>query len=667
MKPLCLLFSGLLVAFAQGPPDSLMPLPASISVSDGRLAIDGTFSVSIAGHDEPRLRAAALRLIERLSRRTGIPLRPEISASAKAALVLRCEGPSQPVQAVGENESHVLEVSSTGALLRAPTPLGLLRGMETFLQLVRLDAQGFAVPAVTIRDAPRFPWRGLLIDIARHFMPMPVLKRNIDAMAAVKLNVLHLHITDDQGFRIESKVFPRLHQLGSDGEFYTQDQMREIIAYARGRGIRVVPEFEMPGHASSWFPGYPELASAPGPHKIERTWGVHYGLIDPTREEVYQFLDRLIGEMAGLFPDSYFHIGGDEVRPRPWDESAAIQAFMKKNGIRDAAALQAYFNRRLLAILTKHGKRMIGWDEILHPDLPKDIVVHSWRGPKSLAAAARQGYQGILSNGYYLDLMRPAASHYAIDPLSGDAATLTAEETKRILGGEACIWSEYVSPEILDARIWPRMAAIAERFWSPAAAASDVESMYRRMEAVSPHLELAGSTHRAIYRTMLERLADGSDTGALETLAEVVEPLKEYARAEARSYYSDTPLNRLVDTVPAESLAARAFNRRVERMEAADIPGIRDALVRWRDNHVRLLPLIRRSALLAEVEPVSESLAKMAALGLEALDYRQQGKRPPAEWVKSNLALLDTLTLRPAAELLIQIKPGIQTLVRAIE
>ncbi|MBI4874032.1 MAG: family 20 glycosylhydrolase [Acidobacteria bacterium] len=688
-----LLFAGVL-AFAQAPQHDLMPAPASLTFGEGRLAIDGGFRVAVTGYDEPRLRSAAARLVERLQRRTGIPMRP----GSAATLTLECQRASLPVQAVGEDESYTLEVTSAGARLRAPLPLGLLRGLETFLQLVRLDAQGFAVPAVSIRDQPRFAWRGLLIDAGRHFMPLAVLKRNIDGMAAVKLNLLHLHLSDDQGFRIESKAFPKLHQFGSNGQFYTQEQMREIVAYARERGIRVIPEFDMPGHTSSWFLGHPELASAPGPYRVERTWGVHYGLIDPTREEVYQFLDRFIGDMAQLFPDAYFHIGGDEVLPRQWNENAAIQAFLQKNGIRDAHALQACFNRRLLAIVTRHGKRMMGWDEILHPDLPKDIVIHSWRGAKSLAAAARQGYQGILSWGYYLDLMRPASAHYAVDPMSGEAAALSPEEAKRILGGEACLWSEYVSPEILDGRIWPRMAAIAERFWSPAAT-TDADSMYRRLEAASRHLELSGLTHRSNYRPILERIAGPGNLAALETLAQVVEPLKEYARSTARPYYSDTPLNHLVDAVPPESSTARLFNRRVERLNPAGIPGVRSTLARWRDNHARLLPTLERSALAAELAPVSEGLSKMAALGLEALDYREQGKRPPADWVKNSLALLDTLSLRPlppesqpfcmeiltrhnrgeqqarktcaaprpAAELLIQIKPGIQTLLRALE
>ncbi len=697
MKPLYLALALCAFAFAQQPQPDLMPYPTSISLAAGRLAIGGGFRVGVTGYDEPRIRAAAGRLVARLARKTGIPLRAEI-AGGDATLVVECERASLPVQEVGEDESYSLEVTSSGARLRAPLPLGLLRGMETFLQLVRLDAQGFGVSAVSIKDQPRFAWRGLSMDIARHFMPLPVLKRNIDGMAAVKLNVLHLHLSDDQGFRIESKVYPRLHQMGSDGDFLTQDQVRELIAYARDRGIRVYPEFDMPGHTSSWFLGHPELASAPGPYRIERTWGVHFGVMDPTREEVYQLLDRFIGEMAELFPDAYFHIGGDEVVPRQWNESAAIQAYMKKNGIKDAHDLQAAFNRRLLAIVTRHGKKMMGWDEIFHPSLPKDIVIHSWRGQKSLAAAARQGFQGILSFGYYLDLFRPAESHYAIDPMTGDAASLTPEESRRILGGEACLWSEYVSSEILDGRVWPRLAAVAERLWSPAGT-KDIESMYRRLDSASRHLELSGLTHRSIERLMLERMAGGSDIAALETLAEVVEPVKDYARSRGRPYYQSTPLNHLVDAIPSESMVAREFNRRAERLTPADIPAVRRDLIRWRDNHARLLPVLKRSALAAELEPVSEGLQKIAAAGLQALDYRQKGAKPPAGWVASSLSLLDTATLRPlapasrdfcvailtrhntaeekakkncaapypAGELLIAIKPGVQKLLRAIE
>ena len=201
------------------------------------------------------------------------------------------------------------------------------------LQLLDSGREGYYLPAVSIEDRPRFPWRGLMIDIGRRWQPMEVIKRNLDGMAAIKLNVLHLHITEDQGFRVECKKFPELHRMGSDGNFYTQDQMREIIEYARMRGIRVVPEFDMPGHTTSWFVSHPELASKPGPYQIERKWGIFEPVLDPTNERVYELLDGFLGEMAALFPDEFLHIGGDEVEAHHWKESAKIQAFMKEKEI----------------------------------------------------------------------------------------------------------------------------------------------------------------------------------------------------------------------------------------------------------------------------------------------------------------------------------------------
>jgi N-acetyl-beta-hexosaminidase len=287
-----------------------------------------------------------------------------------------------------EDESYQLQVSDQKVQLTAPTVVGALRGVETLLQLLSVDRSGSYFPAVKVQDQPRFHWRGLLIDVGRHYQPPEVLKRNLDAMAAVKLNVFHWHLTEDQGFRVESKKFPRLHQLGSDGLYYTQDQIREIIDYARERGIRVVPEFDIPGHSTSWLVGHPELGSAPGPYTIERGAGIFEPALDPTREEVYKFLDIFLGEMASLFPDAYMHIGGDENEGKQWDRNPKIQAFMKEKGIKDNHALQAYFNTRVLKILEKHKKKMIGWDEILQPELPKNAVIHSWRGPAALADAA---------------------------------------------------------------------------------------------------------------------------------------------------------------------------------------------------------------------------------------------------------------------------------------
>ena len=275
------------VALAEAQPQpllNLMPWPAKLQIGSGQLAVDPSFSVAFIGHKDARLQRATDRFLNDLRLQTGMgPLNMKVSGGPAAKLVIHADHAAKPVQELGEDESYTLEVTSSGATLKRATTLGILRGMETFLQLIDLDATGFGVPAVTIEDHPRFPWRGLMMDVARHCIPLEVVKRTLDGMAAVKLNVFHWHLSENQGFRIESKRFPKLQEMGSDGEYYTQDQVREVIAYARDRGIRVIPEFDMPGHATAWFVGYPELASGSGPYQIERQWGIFDPAMDPTQ------------------------------------------------------------------------------------------------------------------------------------------------------------------------------------------------------------------------------------------------------------------------------------------------------------------------------------------------------------------------------------------------
>jgi hexosaminidase len=641
----------------------LMPQPAEIRPGSGRLVIDGSFRVALEGYREPRLEAAAARLIRRLSLQTGFAFHDALeNDAAKATLALHCDHAGEAVQSVREDEYYQLEVTPQQARLTAPTPVGVLRGIETFLQLVEPGAQGYSAPAVRIADRPRFPWRGLMIDVSRHWMPIEVLKRNMDGMAAVKLNVLHLHLTDDQGFRIESKEYPRLQELGSDGNYYTESQMTELIAYARDRGIRVVPEIEMPGHSTSWYVGYPELASGPGPFQIERKWGIFDPTLDPTREETYTFLDGLIGEMASLFPDEYLHVGGDEVNGKQWNSNPRIVAFKQAHGMKDNADLQLYFNRRLLPIVRKYGKKMIGWDEIFHPDLPMDIVVHSWRGPESLAQTARLGYMSILSHGYYLDFELAPADYYRVDPLAGAAASLSPEQALRILGGEACMWSELVTPENIDSRIWPSAAAIAERLWSRQDV-KDVDSMYLRLAIVSRNLQGLGLTHYSNYRLMLGRLAGKQSSGALETLADVLEPVKRDQRQNPGDFTSLTPLNRLVDAVRPESEKARIFSSMVDHL-AANKDAVRKQLLTWRDSHEELLPIMQQSPLLEEDIPLAEDLSAVAGAGLEALDYLGSGQPAPQPWVREQTVLLD-LAAKPHADLILMIVEPVRKLVEA--
>jgi hexosaminidase len=665
-----LLTSCLLATFASAqsnPPElNIMPLPAAHQRGEGQLAIDQTFTIGLTGYREPRLTRAVQRFLRTLSRQTGIAF-PQTCLKACVGLGVYTSRASKPVQELGEDESYSLEITPTGAKLNAPTPLGALHGLQTFLHLVQATPTGYAVPAVSIQDKPRFPWRGLMVDVSRHFMPLESLRHTLDGMEAVQLNVFHWHLSDNQGFRVESRKFPKLQSQGSDGHFYTQSEIREFLAYARDRGIRVIPEFDVPGHCTAIFAAYPELASGPGPYQIERQWGVMDPAMNITQERTYTFLDGLFGEMAVLFPDQYFHIGGDEVNGKQWDANPAIQKFKHSHQIKDNAGLQAYFNQRLLKIVTAHGKTMMGWDEILAPELPKSIAIQSWRGQQSLADAARQGYRGLLSNGYYIDLMQPASQHYAADPLSGPAATLSAEEQKRVLGGEATMWTEYVSPENLDSRVWPRTAAIAERLWSPQEV-TDVNSMYRRLKVTSAQMDVLGLTHNSHYIHELERLSGRTNIEALKVLADVVEPVKEYTRGQTAPYpaTSLTPLNRLVDAVPPESDTARTFNAQVNSLLSSPMPAtiadLRATLTAWRDNDAKLQPLLQGSFLLKEDAALSTTLARLGTTGLEALDYLEHNQPAPADWKQSQLAMLEDAK-KPKSQLLLMVAPAVQHLV----
>jgi hexosaminidase len=659
------------------PPLNLMPLPSRVQAGSGSLHIDASFSVALTGHNEPRLDHAVARFLRQLSRATGIPAFGKPPASGKSsALTIHTDHGSKDVQELGEDESYTLEITADSAKLTAPNPLGVLHGLQTVLQMVAPGPDGFAVPAATIEDQPRFPWRGLMIDVSRHFVPLDVLKRNIDGMEAVKMNVFHWHLSENQGFRVESKKFPKLHELGSDSMFYTQEEARDLIAYARERGIRVVPEFDMPGHSTAWFVGYPELASGPGPYEIERKWGIFDPAMDPTNEKTYKFLDELIAEMAKLFPDHFFHIGGDEVNGKQWDANPKIQAFMKSHDLKNNEALQAYFSGRVQKLVTKHGKSVVGWDEVFIPGVPKDIVIQSWRGQASLAQAAAQGYHGILSNGYYLDLGWSTARHYAVDPMGGAAANLTPEQQKLILGGESCMWSEYVNAENIDSRIWPRNAAIAERLWSPQNV-TDPASMYSRLHAINARLELLDLAHEKYYRSMLQRIAGPAaspeELAALRTLADVVEPVKDYNREKLAPAEptSATSLNRVVDAVNLESDAARQFAELVDSYlaircsDAAAEARLRAQLTQWRDNNARLDPLVQRSFLVKEVAQTSKDLSALGTIGLAALDRITEGSGTPDSWKAEQTAAIQELQ-KPKAQLLLVPAAAVQKLVDTV-
>jgi hexosaminidase len=613
----------------------LMPWPQKVAQAEGSMRIDVGFHVEFAGYQNVLLQRAAERLKRNLERQTTIAF----AGNSGAALRIFCAGADAAYLTEEAAESYTLEVTPQGAEVRAGGPAGVLRGMATFLQL----AQSGRTPAIHIEDHPRFAWRGLLIDVSRHFMTMETLRRQIDAMEAVKLNVLHLHLSDAQGFRVESKVYPKLQGMGSDGMFYTQEEIRGLVEYAGDRGIRLVPEFDVPGHSKSWLIGYPELASKALPYRLGKDGNNGSAVLDPSREEVYVFLDKLFGEMAQLFPDRYFHIGGDEVNPAHWTQNPAIQAFIRDKWLKDTQELEAYFAQRVAAILARHGKRMMGWDELLRGTLPKDVMIEAWRSSKMQGRSVRQGYRTIVATGYYLDWVLPAGFHYAIDPADTAAFGLTAEQLKRvkgtylekiypeeyalaggtpmtpeeesrILGGEAAMWSEMVTDEMLDGRIWPRIAAIAERFWS-ARTVRDEEQMYERLAAVDTMLDAIGIRQRSNPRNMLARVSPEA-----VTLGETVEPIRYYARFKL---YNKGVMTPLADAVPAESLTAWRFGQDVSQMLGGDgsrVPKVRMKLEQWRNSAAREPAL-----------PISADIGALTSAGLEALTAWERKSKLPAE------------------------------------
>jgi hexosaminidase len=644
-----------------------MPLPAQVKPGDGVFLVTNGFGITLQGFQEPRLERAKQRFLNMLSKQTGIPLWREAVLN-QPSFFINTKGPSAAVQQVDEDESYHLQISATEVHLEAANPLGVLHGLQTFLQLVRITPRGFAVPAMTIDDQPRFLWRGLMLDVSRHFQPLDVVYRTLDGMEAVKMNVFHWHLSDNQGFRVESKVSPLLQEKGSDGLFYTQEQIRDVIAYARDRGIRVMPEFEMPGHATAWFVGYPDLASGSGPYNIERKWGVFDPAMDPTRDSTYSFLDALIGEMAALFPDAYFHVGGDENDGKEWDRNSRIQQFMKDHGIKDNAGLQAYFSTKVQKIVAGHGKIMVGWDEVLQPDTPKDVVIQSWRGPQFVGQAVKGGNRALLSAGYYIDLNHSAAEHYAADPEGDGPTTLSDEDRKMILGGEATMWSEFVTPENIDSRIWPRTAAIAERLWSPRNT-RDVASMYTRMTIISQKLNYYGLQHNSSYPAMLSRMTGEADPLPLRVLGDVVQPPRNYERGQLREYDAFSPLNHLIDAVPPESDTARQFLDVVDRIIAGkasreDWEQAQEWLVLWRDNDAQLQPLLPKSELTKELEPVSTNLHLVSQAGLDAIGYLREHHHAPVAWKTREVAFLKQ-SEKPQAVLLNMVAPAVLKLVQA--
>ena len=644
----------------------LMPWPQEVVAGNQDFVIDEGFTIKVnKAQVNSRITNATTKFLRRLTGRTSIFIDRNFALGASdtttASLIINYtrEGKLQ----LHEDESYQLTVASNQITLNAVTDIGIVRGLETLLQLGASNKTSFFFQGIQIKDSPRFTWRGLMIDVARHYQPMNVLKRNLDAMAAVKMNVFHWHLCDDQGFRVEVKSLPKLHQLGSDGQYYTQVQIKEIVDYASNLGIRVVPELDVPGHASAILAAYPEIGSKEMVYTIERGAGVFDPTLDPTNDKTYQILDLLFSEVSKLFPDAYFHIGGDENKGKHWNESAKIQAFKERNGFKTNHELQTYFNVKIQKILKKNNKTMMGWDEILQPNLPKDVVIHSWRGNEAMLEAAELGYKTILSKGYYIDLLESVKEHYhtALIPKKHD---LNEEQLKNILGGEATMWGELVTPVSIDSRIWPRTAAIAERFWSTESV-NDMDNMLKRLDKVSFRLEELDIHHIRNRDVILRNISSNQDLTSLINLTKICEPLKAYERKKGGTIYmSFSPYTRFIDACTPDAPDAIAFtnsvNRYIEKKSVDDKLEIERFLNKWISNNTEFNKLNSTPAL-AKLTPLSQTLAELSTLLAQGLSAGLSN----ADYDSAN-TLITNLT-KPFADTELAVVPSLKNLLLTLK
>lgn len=637
-----------IAGFSQSSELNLMPWPQEVELGNSTFEIKPDFTIVVLQETTKRIDIATTKFIERLSGRTGVFFENGFAFSAN-----ELNNPSVEISykragklEINEDESYQLQVSSAKISIEAATDIGVIYALETLLQLVDNNEISYFFPEVIINDSPRFTWRGLMIDVARHFHPVDVLKRNLDAMASVKMNVFHWHLTDDQGFRIESKTHPKLHQLGSDGLYYTQEQIKEVVQYASDRGIRVVPEVDVPGHATAILAAYPEIGSKDTIYSIERFSGIFDPTLDPTNEKTYEILGDLFGEMAPLFPDKYFHIGGDENEGKHWDESAHIQAFKKEHNLESNHDLQTFMNIRLEEILAKHGKSVMGWEEIMTDKMPTSALIHSWKGANegltgsSLFTAAKNGYNTVLSNGYYIDLLQPVIEHYLVDPLPKNN-NLSEIEKARILGGEATMWSELVTKTTIDSRLWPRTAAIAERFWS-SQEITDISSMYKRLDVVSFRLEELGITHIRNRDVILRNITNNQNIEALIALTKVYEPIKIYTRnAGGTEYKTYSPFTLFADACTADASDGIIFKALVNNFISTKNENSKAEIVsllkKWASNYSQFSQIEKGSPILKNIEPLSKNLSEISTTLLSILDSTKLNK---SDYEKFNQQLL---------------------------
>ncbi|WP_348799954.1 beta-N-acetylhexosaminidase [Flavobacterium adhaerens] len=631
---------------------NLMPWPQNITLNNGSFALTKDFKVNITGAPNGRIFTGATSFLRRLDGRTGMFFNQGfitgINEAPDAVLQINCTRNAKIE--LYEDESYLLDITADKITINATTDVGALHALETLLQLLQNNTNSFYFPNAKVSDFPRFTWRGLMIDGSRHFMPVDVIKRNLDGMAAVKMNVFHWHLVDDQGWRIEMKKNKKLIDLASDGLYYTQEEIKSIVKYAADRGIMVVPEIDVPGHASAILTAYPEIGSKVvnlnvgsgekgqqfkqiQTYGIERNAGIFTPTLDPSNPKTYEILSSIFDEVCPLFPGKFFHIGGDENEGKDWDSNPKIQEFKKKHKLATNHELQTYFTMQLVPMLKKHGKELMGWEEILTKDLSKDAVVHSWRGVnegvvagQSLVDAVTKGYKTVLSNGYYIDLMYKVEDHYSVDPMP-KSVQLTDVERARILGGEATMWTELVSSATFDSRVWPRTAAIAERLWSNESV-TDINSLRKRLEVISFRLEELGLQHIKSKEALLRNISNNQKSEALLDMSNICEPLKGYSRNKGGTEYQMySPLTLFADVCTPDASDALSFEKAVNSYVSNNSTEnqllVTSYLNKWIKMNADLNVLSSNAPLIYPVLPLSKSLNDLSQQLLLKIEKKQ--------------------------------------------
>jgi hexosaminidase len=463
-----MLLSGLMLCASSacaGAAVTILPKPQQMTVGDGHFLLDA--GAGISAPDDKRGVEIAEFLHKEVQRQIGIDLPVGLGTKAHR-IVLQID------PAIAGDESYRLQVTTQGIRITASQDRGLFWGVQTLRQLLPMQRSTHVeLPVVDIRDQPTFGYRGTMLDVSRHFYPVAFVKKQLDLLSYYKINTFHWHLTDDQGWRIEIRKYPRLTEVGgwrteADGKryggFYTQAQIRDVVDYARRRNIMVIPEIEIPGHSTAALAAYPELSCTRQPLQVATSWGVHKDIYCVGNEATFTFLQNVLDEVIALFPAPYVHIGGDEVPKDRWKDCASCQQLMHAQRLKDEEGLQSYFIKRMQRYLASKGKTLIGWDEILEGGADSTAVVEVWRGDDEGRKAIANGNRIINASPYYLDTPVPklgTAAVYRLDPAAGFTA-----HREQVLGAEAPLWSEYADPLNAEARLYPRLQAFAESLWT---------------------------------------------------------------------------------------------------------------------------------------------------------------------------------------------------------